>query len=171
MCQKRLAAGLHQTIWWSLQRMLAPILHRVSKNVPPLACYNDTRTDFDIFGRNATDEVSSQRRFTMPPQITCFFSALPGKTRDTKIAFSTLCISALPEFNQSLRDFFSLFDSRLILTLLYDSLNHVINAFSLGHLGAWFRRKRSRERCSSWYYCVARTKHQCAVFWVSSFAR
>jgi len=31
------------------------------------------------------------------------------------------------------------FDSRLILTLLYDSLNLVINAFSSGLLGAWFR--------------------------------
>jgi len=62
---------------------------------------------------------------------------------NTKIAFSLkCCISALPEFNQLL-DFFDLFDSRLILTTLYDSLNHVINAFSqqgcLRH--AWFRRK------------------------------
>jgi len=39
------------------------------------------------------------------------------------------CISALPEFNQLL-DFFNLFDSRLIFTLLYDSLSLVINAFS-----------------------------------------
>ena len=31
------------------------------------------------------------------------------------------------EFNQPLLDFFSLFDSRLTLTLLYDSLNIVIN--------------------------------------------
>jgi len=45
----------------------------------------------------------------------------------------TRCIScALPEFNQLLLDFFSLFDSRLILMLLYDSLNIVISAFSLG---------------------------------------
>jgi len=39
------------------------------------------------------------------------------------------CISALPEFNQLLH-FFNLFDSRLILTLLHDSLNLVINALS-----------------------------------------
>jgi len=51
-----------------------------------------------------------------------------------KIAFSLkCCISALPEFNQLL-DLFNLFDSRLILTLLYDSLNLVINAFSSGLL-------------------------------------
>jgi len=58
------------------------------------------------------------------------------------MAFSLKCsISALPEFNQSLLDFFKLFDSRLILMLLYNSTNLVINAFSSGLLGAWFRRK------------------------------
>ena len=36
--------------------------------------------DFDIFGRNVTDKVGNQRRFTTPPQITCA-SALPGKMR------------------------------------------------------------------------------------------
>ena len=55
------------------------------------------------------------------------------------------CISALPEFNQSILDFFSLFDSRLIFTLVYDSLNLVINAFSRAVGGmvqaAWSRRK------------------------------
>jgi len=76
----------------------------------------------------------------MPLQITCA-SALPGKTGNTKIAFFTRYISTLPEFNQSLLDFFSLFDSRLVITLLYDSLNLLINAFSLGLLGTWFRRK------------------------------
>ena len=39
----------------------------------------------------------------------------------------------------SLLDFFNLFDSRLILTLLYDSLNLAINEFISGVLGAWFR--------------------------------
>jgi len=68
----------------------------------------------------------------MPPQITCA-SALLGKTGNTKI-FSR-CISALPEFNQLLLDSFNIFDSRLILTLLYDSLNLIINAFSLGLFG------------------------------------
>jgi len=49
----------------------------------------------------------------MPPQICCA-SALPGKTGNTKVTFFTHCISALPEFKQSLLDFF-IFDSRLIL--------------------------------------------------------
>ena len=43
-------------------------------------------------------------------------------------------VSALPEFNQLL-DFFSLFDSRLILTLLHYYLNLVINAFISELLG------------------------------------
>ena len=46
-----------------------------------------------------------------------------------------------PEFNQSLHDFFDLFDSKLILVLLYNSINLVINPFSSGLLGAWFGRK------------------------------
>jgi len=63
-----------------------------------------------------------------------------AKRGNTKIAFFSLkcCISALPEFSQL--HFFNLFDSRLILTLLHDSLNLVINAFSSGLLGAWLRR-------------------------------
>ena len=74
----------------------------------------------------------------MPPQITCA-SALHGK-----IGKHENCIfhSALSELNQSLLDFCNLFDSRLILTLLYDALNLVINAFSSGLFGGiWLRRK------------------------------
>jgi len=67
----------------------------------------------------------------MPPPVTCA-SAQPSKTGNTEIAFLTRCVSALPEFNQSLLDFF---------TLLHDSVNLVINAFSLGLLRPWFRRK------------------------------
>ena len=91
----------------------------------------------------------------MSRQIT---SALPGKTGNTKIAFFTRCVSALPEFNQSLLDFLYLFDSPLILTLLYDFLDLVINAFNSGLLGGSIHGKGSRERCSRW--TVAHTKHQ-----------
>jgi len=62
----------------------------------------------------------------MPPQITCG-SALPGITlKHENRIFTQYCISALPEFNQ-LFDSFSLFASRPIVTLLYDSRNLVIN--------------------------------------------
>jgi len=108
----------------------------------------------------------------MPPQITSA-SVLPCKTVNTKIAFFARCSNVVREFNQSLLDFFNLFDSQLILTLLYDSLNHVINAFSLGLLrGAWFKRKEVESAAAVQHLdCVACIKHQCAVFWVSSFAR
>jgi len=62
-------------------------------------------------------------------QLTCA-SALPGKMEKRENCFSLkCCIGALHEFNQLL-DFFNIFDSQLILTLLYDSLSFVINAFS-----------------------------------------
>jgi len=79
-------------------------------------------------------------------------SALPGKMGKHKNCIFSLkrCVSALTEFNQSLLDFFSLSDSQLILTLLYDSLNRVINAFSLGLLGGMVQEKRSQESRSSW---------------------
>jgi len=104
----------------------------------------------------------------MPYQITCA-SALTGKTAKRKIAFSIkCCISALPEFNQ-LFDFFDLFDSRLILMLLYDSLSLAINAFSYtdcwGH-GSGEIKSIALQQLD----CVARTMHQCNVFWVSYFA-
>jgi len=45
----------------------------VSKNVPPLLCYNsDIRKHILVyFGRNVTYKVSNQKHFTVPPQITC----------------------------------------------------------------------------------------------------
>jgi len=52
----------------------------------------------------------------------------------------------LPEFNQLLLYFFNLFDSRLTLTLLYDSLNLVINAFSSGLLGSMIQEKGSQQQ-------------------------
>jgi len=57
-------------------------LHRVSKNVPPLACYNFDADEWILifFDRNVTDKVGNQKTLYMPPQITCA-SALPDKTR------------------------------------------------------------------------------------------
>jgi len=73
--------------------------------------------------------------------------------------FSLKCrISALPEFNQLL-NFFNLFDSRLILTLLYDSLSLVIKAFTCrdywGH-GS----EESNFTALQQLDCVAHTMHQ-----------
>jgi len=92
----------------------------------------------------------------MPPQIICA-SALPGKTEKHKNRVVTqCCISALPEIKQ-LFDFFSLFDSRLTLTMLYDFVKHVINAFSrqpAGLLRPWFRRKEVESAAGGGLCCM-----------------
>ena len=77
-----------------------------------------------------------------------------------KIAFSLKrCITTLPEFNQLL-DFFNLFDSRLVLMLVSDSLSLVINAFSYrdywGH-GSGERKSISLQQLDF----VACTTHHC----------
>jgi len=120
-------------------------IHRVSKNVPPLACYNsDTREQiFDIFSTNSTHKVRNQKTlYYASSNNLCF--CITWQKGNIKMAFFPRCISALSEFNQLLLDFFSLSDSRLIFTLLYDSLNLVINAFSLGLLGGMVQEKGSR---------------------------
>jgi len=53
-------------------------------------------------------------------------------------------------------------------TLLYDSLNLVINAFNSGLLEGMVQDRQSWERCK--LDCVACTMHECTVFWVSYFA-
>jgi len=92
------------------------------------------------------------------------------KRKNAKIAFPVkCCISALLEFNQLL-DFFNLFDSRLILMLLYDSQSLAMNAFSYrdcwGH-GSGERKSIALQQLD----CDTFTMHQCAVFWVFYFAR
>jgi len=95
-----------------------------------------------------------------------------AKHRNTKIAFSLkCCISAFPEFNQLL-DFFNLFDSGLILTLMYDSLNPAINVFSSGPLGGMVQEKGSQECCRSWTVLHARcTSALSSGFTIYDFAR
>ena len=69
----------------------------------------------------------------MSAQVLCFCIIWQNGKHENCVF--THCISALLEFNQLLLAFFNLFDSRLIFMLLYDSLNLIINAFSLGLLG------------------------------------
>jgi len=82
------------------------------KNVPPLVHYNfDTRERIFIFlSRKITHKERNQKHFTTPPQVKCA-SALPGKTgkHENRIFSLKRCISALPEFNQSILDFCRLF--------------------------------------------------------------
>jgi len=120
--------------------------------MPPLACdHFDTRERIlKFFDRNVTNNGSNQKALYCATSNNLCFCTTWQNWGNMKIAFSLkCCISALPEFNQSLLDFFNLFDSRLILTLLYDSLNLVINAFGSELLGGVVQEKGSRERCSS----------------------
>jgi len=108
------------------------------KNVPPLACYNFDTRERIFFGRNATNKVSNQTRFNMPPQITCA-SALPDKTENTKIAFFTCWISALPEFSLCFISWLTTHNHAAV----WLPQSCIINVFSSGLLAAW-RRKKSK---------------------------
>jgi len=68
----------------------------------------------------------------------------------------------LPEFNQLL-DFFDLFDSQLIVTLVYGSLNLVTNAFSSGLLGAWFSRKEVQSAAEVGLCCTHNALVRCLL--------
>ena len=88
----------------------------------------------------------------MPPQIPCA-SALPGETGKQRNMIFLHLHSKLQEgiaWIQLAAWFLQPYDSRLILTKLHDSLNHVINAFSSGLTRGMVHDKRSRELCRSW---------------------
>jgi len=50
-------------------------------------------------------------------------------------------------YKQSLIDFFKLVDSRLILMLLYDSLNLIISGVHQSHLGCWVIGAVTQHNC------------------------
>jgi len=129
-------------------------VHYVSKNVAPLVCYNVEIREriLILFGRNVTDKVSNQKTlYYATPNNLCFCTTWQnGETRKSHFSLkccNQCCIIALPEFNSSLFDFFSLFDTWLVLMLLYDSLNLAINARGCWGYGSG---ERKSERRSSW---------------------
>jgi len=111
------------------------------RNVPRLAYFNfDTRSPILIcFGTNVAVKVGNQKTLYYATSNNLCFCTDWENEETRKLHSIKCCIRASSDFNQLLLDFFNLVDSRLILTLLYDSLNLVINAFSSGLL-AWFRR-------------------------------
>jgi len=64
-------------------------------------------------------------------------------------------------FKQSLLDFFKLVDSRLILMVLYDSLNFIISGINQSHLGSWGHRSEKMKLRGLEY--IAYKTCQCAV--------
>jgi len=117
------------------------LLYNVSKKSH--LCLAITLTHVDglwyFFRRNVTNKVSNQNMLYYVTSNNLRFCTTWQNRETRKLHFSLkCCISAFPEFNQLL-NFFSLFDSRPMFTLLYDSLNLVINAVVSGLLGSWFR--------------------------------
>jgi len=112
-----------------------------------------------FFGRNVTDKVSNRKTlYCVTSNNLCFCIK-----KNTKIAFLLkCCICALPEFNHLL-DFFNLFDSRLIPTLLCDSLNLVINAFSSKLLAAWLRLNEVESAAHVGLCCTHNAPAQCLL--------
>jgi len=50
-----------------------------------------------------------------------------------------------------------------MFTLLYDSLNLVINAFNLGLLGAWFGRKEVKSAAAVALCCTHKAPVRCVL--------
>jgi len=118
-------------------------IHRVSFHLWVAITSMHVNGFWYFFGRNVTDKVSNQKTLYYATSNNLCFCTTWQNGETQKLHFSLkCCISALPEFNQSLLDFFNFFESWLILLLLYDSLCLVINAFSHRDCwGHWFNRK------------------------------
>jgi len=73
-----------------------PDVHRVSKNVPPLTCYNfDTHEWILIFfGRNVTDKVGNQKTlYYATPNNLCFCSTCQnGETRKSHFSLNWIVL-------------------------------------------------------------------------------
>jgi len=69
-------------------------LHRVSKTVSTLSCYNfDVRESIlTIFGKNVTEKVGNKRYVVFPPHLTSG-SALPGEKGNPEIVSSHLSVA------------------------------------------------------------------------------
>jgi len=108
-----------------------------------LAITFDTRERISVFffGRNVTDKVNNQPKdANMPPQSNDLCFCATWQNRETrKLHFHSNALLLHCQNSTSCCLISSTF--LVILTLLYDSLNLVIDAFSSGLLGAWFKRK------------------------------
>jgi len=131
------------------------------KHVPPSACYNfDTHERILIFfGRNATNKVRSQKTlYYATSSNLCFCTT--RQSGKQKLHFSLAVL--LHCQNSSSR---CLTSSVWLTThtLLYDSLNLVINAFSLGFCGAWFRRKEVESAATVGLCCTHKAPVRCLL--------
>ena len=132
--------------------------HCVSKNVPPLVCYNFNTCERILiyFSRNVTDKVSNQKTlYCATSNNVCFCTTWQnGETRKSHF-FTQMLYQCVARIQPVAPWFLRFFDSWVILTLLCDSLNLVINAFSAELLGgAWFRRKEVESAAAVGLCCM-----------------
>jgi len=145
-----------------------PYFHCVSKtsHIWFAITLTDVNAFLYFFGRNVTDKVHNQKiLYHVTSNNVCYCTTWKKGKHENRI-FSLKCsVSALPEFNQSPLDFFSVFDSRYILmhAAAVWLLNLVINAL-LGAVGGHGLRKKKLTEPQQ-LDCVAHTMHvhQCAV--------
>ena len=100
-----------------------------------------------FFGRNVTDKVNSQKTLYYATSNDLCFCTTWQNRQTQKLHFHSNAVLLHCQNSTSCCLISSTF--LVILTLLYDSLNPVIDAFSSGLLGGMVQEKRSRECCSN----------------------
>jgi len=146
------------------------------KNVTPLACYNfDTLERILIFfGRNVIDKVSNQKMLCYGTSNNFSFCTTTWQNWETwKLYFSLkcCCIRASPEYNSTSRCWFlqsfSLTTHTHAAVWLPKSCNQYVQLRAVRGHDSGERKPKALQQLD----CVTCTMHQCAVFWVSSYAR
>jgi len=142
---------------------LSDICTLSENNIPHLVCYSfDIRVPILIFfsSRNVTDKVSNQNMLYYATSNNLCFCTTWQSGETWKLRCSLKCCISAPVAAWFLQFFWV-----TTHTLLYDSINLVINAFSSGLLGAWFRRKEVESAAAVGLCC----RHNVPVHCILSF--
>ena len=144
---------------------------RCLKNVPLLACYNfDTRERLlTFFDRNTTDKASKQKTlYSATSNNVCFcITWQNGKLENCIFHLRYWCIVRIQSVAVWLLQYFWLTTHIHAAVWLSKSRNQCVQVGAFGWHGSRERKSTALQQLD----CVACTKHQCAVFWVSSCAR
>jgi len=142
----------------------------LKKNVQPVACYKFGTHEriLTCFRRNAANKVRNQKvlYYTTSNNLCFCISWQNGKCKNCIFHLLYKCIAGIQLY--LLLDFFNLFDSWLIRCCMTPwILYQCVQLGPFGGHGSGERKSRVLQQLD----CVACPMHQCAVFWVSSFAR
>jgi len=137
----------------------------LSKNVPPLACYNfDTWMDFDIFCRNATDKVSNQKTLyyaTWNRPNMCFCTTWKNGKHENCVFHSLYwCIARIQQVTAWFLQSFWLTTHNHAAVWLSKSCNQCVQ---LGAVGAWFRRKEVESVAVVGLCCTHKAPMRCLM--------